>query len=261
MKPDGKTELAPPSNSQQQLQDRVILVTGAGGAIGGTAAKIFAAHGAQVILLGRSLPPLEKTYDAIVAANHAQPAICPLDFADAGAAEFENIVNPIPEEFGRLDGLLHAAATLGSLTPITHYDLPLWQRVLQVNLTAPMLLTRTCLELLKASSDASILFSTSDIGQRGKAYWGAYGVAQAAIENLSETLADELEENTAIRVNCIDPGPIRSRLRALAFPGEDPNTLPSANTVIPVYLQLMSAAGKNTTGQRIQATNHAAYSP
>lgn len=243
------------------MKDRVILVTGAGGAIGGAAAMAFAAQGASVILLGRSLPPLEKTYDAIVAAGHAQPAICPLDFANAAPTDFANIANTIQQEFGRLDGLVHAAATLGSLTPIEHYDLPLWQRVLQVNLTAPMLLTHACLNLLKASPEASILFSTCDVGRKGQAYWGAYAVAQAGIENLTQILADELEENTPIRVNSIDPGPIRSRLRALAFPGEDPNTLPTAETVVPVYVHLMSSAAKNTSGQRILARNHPHYSP
>jgi len=243
------------------VKDRVILVTGAGGAIGGAAAKAFAAQGASVVLLGRSLSPLEKTYDAIVAAGHAQPAICPLDFANATPADFATIAKTIQQEFGRLDGLVHAAATLGSLTPIEHYDLPLWQRVLQVNLTAPMLLTRACLNLLKASPEASILFSTSEVGLKGQAYWGAYAVAQAAVENLAEILADELEENTHIRVNSIDPGPIRSRLRALAYPGEDPNTLPTAETVAPVYVHLMSSTGENTSGQRIHARNHPHYSP
>lgn len=242
------------------MKDRVILITGAGGAIGGAAARAFAAQGASVILLGRSLLPLERTYDAIVAAGHAQPAICPLDFANATADDFVAIATSIQQQFGRLDGLLHAAATLGSLTPIEHYDLPLWQRVLQVNLTAPMQLTRACLPLLKASDAGTILFSTSAVGLRGRAYWGAYGVAQAGIENLAETLADELEVNTAIRVNSIDPGPIRSRLRALAYPGEDPNTLPGPETVIPVYVQLMSGNGDTATGQRIQAINHPHYS-
>lgn len=254
-----KSAVAAPKN--RSLENRVILVTGAGGAIGGAAARAFAAQGASVILLGRTLLPLEKTYDAIVAAGHPQPAICPLDFSSAGPADFETIAATLQQQFGRLDGILHAAASLGSLTPIEHYDLPLWTRVLQINLTAPMLLTRACLNLLKASPQAAILFSTSEVGLKGQAYWGAYGVAQAGIENLAEILADELEENTAICVNSIDPGPIRSRLRALAFPGEDPNTLPGAETVIPVYLELMTGDAKNTTGQRIRASEHPCYSP
>jgi len=242
------------STAQKLFASRVILITGAGGAIGGAAAKALAAQGASVVLMGRSLAPLEKTYDAIVSAGHEQPAICPLDFAATTLEDFQQAINMIQQEFGRLDGLLHAAATLGSLTPIEHFDTDLWSRVLQVNLTAPMLLTRACLPLLKTAPDAAILFSTSAVGQKGRAYWGAYGVAQAGIENLTQTLADELEANTNVRVNSIDPGPVRSRLRALAYPGEDPNTLPDAETVILAYLHLM--LGSSTSGQRINAEDY-----
>jgi len=234
---------------------QVILVTGAGGAIGSAVAKALATQGASIVLMGRSLGPLEKTYDAIVAAGHAQPAICPLDFAAATFEDFQQAVKMIQQELGRLDGLLHTAATLGSLTPVEHFDAELWLRVLQINLTAPMLLTRACLPLLKAAPDAAILFSTGAVGQKGRAYWGAYGVAQAGIENLTQTLADELEANTTLRVNSIDPGPVRSRLRALAYPGEDPNTLPDAETVIPAYLHLMGPAG-GISGQRICAMDY-----
>jgi NAD(P)-dependent dehydrogenase (short-subunit alcohol dehydrogenase family) len=237
----------------EPLAGRVILVTGAGGAIGGAAARAFAADGATVVLLGRTLPPLEATYDDIVAAGHPQPALCPLDLAEATEDNIDAVAHRIGQEFGRLDGLLHAAATLGSLTPVEHYDLGLWSRVLTVNLTAPMLLTRACLPLLKAAADAAVIFCTSEVGLHGRAYWGAYGVAQAGIENLAQILTDELEANTAIRVNCIDPGPVRSRLRALAYPGEDPNTLPSAETVIPAYLYLMGPESKVHRGIRLKA--------
>jgi NAD(P)-dependent dehydrogenase (short-subunit alcohol dehydrogenase family) len=241
--------------ANKELAERVILVTGAGGAIGGTAAKTFAAHGASVILLGRSLTTLEKTYDDIIAAGHPQPALCPLDLEKAAPPDYQNVADMIQQEFGRLDGLMHAAATLGSLTPIEHYDLPLWVQIMQVNLNAPMLLTRACLPLLKAADDASIIFSTSEVGHKGHAYWGAYGIAHAGVENLAEILADELEENTAVRVNSIDPGTVRSRLRALAHPGEDPNTLATAESVIAAYLYLMGPRSKGITGQRLGATD------
>jgi len=242
---------------------RVILVTGAGGAIGGAAAKALAAQGASVVLMGRSLGPLEKTYDAIVAAGHPQPAICPLDFTIATFENFQQAIRMIRQEFGQLDGLLHAAATLGSLTPIEHFNAELWSRVLQVNLTAPMLLTRACLPLLKAAPDAAILFSTGEAGQKGRAYQGAYGVAQAGIENLVQILSDEQEVNTTVCVNSIDPGPVRSRLRALAWPGENPDTLPDAKTVIPAYLHFMMkpASGIRTSGQRICAADYPDNNP
>ncbi|HEC20793.1 MAG TPA: SDR family NAD(P)-dependent oxidoreductase [Gammaproteobacteria bacterium] len=241
----------------QAMEQRVILVTGAGGAIGSAVAQALAAQGASVVLMGRSLPALEKTYDAITSAGHPQPAICPMDFASTTEYDLQNSAAMIDQEFKRLDGLLHCAATLGSLTPIEHFDTGTWNRVLQVNLTAPLLLTRACLPLLKAAPAASILFSTGDVGQRGRAYWGAYAVAQAGIENLTQILADELEANTRIRVNCIDPGPIRSRLRALAYPGEDPNTLPVAETVVPAYVHLLETAETGAlNGQRIYARDY-----
>ena len=244
-------------NTPQSFANRVILITGAGGAIGGAVARALAAQGASVVLMGRSLPPLEKTYDEIIAVGHPKPAICPLDFASATAEDFHNAAALIQQEFGRLDGLLHCAATLGSLTPVEHYDAGLWSRVLQINLTAPLLLTRSCLPLLKAASEAAILFSTSAVGHKGRAYWGAYGVAQAGIENLTQILADELEANTAVRVNCIDPGTIRSRLRALAYPGEDPNGLPGPETVVPAYLHLLGESGSEaTSGKRICALDY-----
>ncbi len=245
------------TNTPHFFAERVILITGAGGAIGGAVARALAAQGASVVLMGRSLPPLEKTYDDIVAAGHPKPAICPLDFATAKPEDFQSSAVMIQQEFGRLDGLLHCAATLGSLTPIEHYDAGLWNRVLQVNLTAPLLLTRACLPLLKAAPEASVLFNTSDVGQKGRAYWGAYAAAHASIENLTQTLADELEANTSVRVNSIDPGPIRSRLRALAYPGEDPNTLPCAETVVPVYLNFLGPASDTAVpGSRIVATDY-----
>lgn len=233
------------------LKDQVILVTGAGGAIGGTAAKAYAEHGATVILLGRSLKTLEQTYDAIVQAGYPQPALSPLDLEKATPQDYEALASTIKNEFGRLDGILHAAATLGTLTPLEHYDLALWSRVMQINLNAPFLLTRACINLLKASKHASVIFSAADVGAKGEAYWGAYGIAHAAVENLAEIFADELETNTSIRVNSLDPGPVRSRLRALAFPGEDPNALASAEQTMPAYLYLMGPDSLAINGERL----------
>jgi NAD(P)-dependent dehydrogenase (short-subunit alcohol dehydrogenase family) len=145
---------------------------------------------------------------------------------------------------------------LGSLTPLEHYDLALWSRVMQINLNAPFLLTRACLNLLKAADNASVIFSAAKVGLRGQAYWGAYGIAHAAVENLAEIFADELEANTSVRINSLDPGHVRSRLRALAFPGENPNTLPTADQIMPAYLYLLGDDSIGVTGERLNAQAH-----
>ncbi len=238
---------------KELLNERVILITGAGGAIGGAAAISYAKHGATVILLGRSEKTLNETYDAIVNAGYSKPMLCPLDLENATPGNYQALAESIEKEFGRLDGILHAAAMLGSLTPLEHYDLSLWSRVMQINLNAPFLLTRTCLSLLKSADNASVIFSAADVGLKGEAYWGAYGVAHAAVENLAEIFADELEANTSVRVNNLDPGHVRSRLRALAFPGEDPNTLPTADQIMPAYLYLMGDDSIGITGERLVA--------
>ena len=235
------------------LSGRVILVTGAGDGIGRAAALSFARHGATVILLGRTVRKLESVYDEIEAANAPQAAIYPMNLQGATIDDYQELAATIEREFGRLDGILHNAAFLGSLTPLDQYDLELWARVMQINLHAPLLLTRACLPLLKQSDDASILFTSSDVGRKGEAYWGAYAVSNAAVENLSQILADELETNTHIRVNTIDPGAVRTTMRTRAFPGEDPNTLPQAEAIMPAYLYLMGADSKGINGQALSA--------
>lgn len=235
------------------LKGRVILITGAGDGLGAAAAKSFAAHGATVVLVGRTVRKLEAVYDAIEKAGHPQPAIYPMDLEGASAADYEELAEVLEREFGRLDGLLHNAAMLGTLTPTEHYNLPLWGRVMQVNLNAPLLLTRACLGLLRRAPDASVVFTTAEVGRRGRAYWGAYAVSNAAVENLAQVLADELEANTAIRVNSLDPGAVHTRLRTSAFPAEDNTTLPRPEAVMGTYLYLMGPDSRGVTGQRFSA--------
>jgi NAD(P)-dependent dehydrogenase (short-subunit alcohol dehydrogenase family) len=235
------------------LKDRVILVTGAGDGIGRACAKAFAAHGATLILLGRTTRKLELVYDEIEQAGHPQPAIYPLNLEGATARDYEDLATTLQQEFGRLDGLLHNAAMLGTLTPIAHYDVELWMKSIQVNLNAPFILTRACLGLLMASQDASVLFNSDRVGRQGKAYWGAYGVAKAGIEGLMQILADELETNTRVRVNSIDPGAVRTAMRALAYPGEDPNQLPGPADIVKPFLYLMSAESRGRTGRQFMA--------
>lgn len=235
------------------LAERVILITGASAGIGATAAATFAAHGATIILLGRKQRHLEQVYDAIESAGGAKPAILPLNMENASHQDYQTLADMIEKEFGRLDGILHNAAILGSMTPIEHYSISEWNKVMQVNLTAPLVLTQACLPLLKRSQDASILFTSDEVGRKARAYWGAYSISKFGTEALSQILADELEENTAIRVNCIDPGAVRTRFRKNAYPGEDNEALRPPEEIMGDYLYLMGPDGSGVTGQALTA--------
>ncbi len=235
------------------LEGRVILVTGAGDGIGAAAAKACAAHGATVILLGRTTRKLEAVYDAIEEAGHPQAAIYPMNLEGAAPKDYDDLANTIEQEFGRLDGLLHNASLLGTLTPLGQYDIEQWSKVMQVNLNAPFLMTRACLELLKKSEDASVLFTSSSVGRQGRAYWGAYAVSKAANENMMQILADEMESNTSVRANSINPGAVRTSMRARAYPGEDPNTLPRPDEILATYLYLLGPDSKEVSGQQFNA--------
>jgi NAD(P)-dependent dehydrogenase (short-subunit alcohol dehydrogenase family) len=231
------------------LAGRVILITGAGSGIGRAVSRDCAAHGATVILLGPIQRQLEAVYDAIEAAGHPQPAIYVLDLEKATPADYHGLANSLAQGLGRLDGLLHNAALLPFLSRIDDYEPEVWGQVLQVNLHAPFLLSQACLPLLRASPDASLLFTSDAVGRRGKAYWGAYGVAKAGIERLMQILAEELEGSSRIRVNSIDPGPVRTDLRIRVYPGADPTAWTLPEQITGEYLYLLGPDAKGVTGQ------------
>jgi len=239
--------------SRDLLSGRVILVSGAGDGLGRAASLAYARHGATLILVGRTQTKLEAVYDEILAEQLANPLLMPLDLAKAGLREFELIAAAIEREFGRLDGLLHSAATLGTLTPLALYDLETWQRVMQVNFNAAYLLTRACLGTLEKSANASVIFTSSETARQGRAYWGAYAAAGAALENLVQVWADELSTNSRIRMNTLDPGAVRTALRARAYPAENPLTVPAPEAVLPLYLYLMGPDSHGVTGQALRA--------
>ena len=230
------------------LNDRVILITGAGSGIGATAARSFAKHGATVVLVGRTQAKLEAVYDAIEAEGGKQPGIFVMDFAKAQGDDYQNLFDGLEQEFGRLDGLLHNASMLGNRSPIEHYDIPVWLETIHVNLNAPFILTRTLLPLLQQSVDASVIFTSSGVGRKGRAYWGAYAVSKFGIEGLSQILADECDK---IRVNCINPGATRTAMRKLAYPGEDPTTLKTPAEIMGPYLYLIGPDSKGFSGNSI----------
>ena len=241
------------SAPEQLLKDRILLVTGAGDGIGKAAAKTYARHGATVILLGKTIEKLEHVYDEIEQSGNPQPAIYPMNLEGASAKDYQDMQLTLDKEFGRLDGILHNAALLGSLMPISQYDMEHWSKVMQINLNAPYMLTRMCLPLLEKSAAASVVFTTDDVGIKGKAYWGAYAISKAAINNLMQILADEMEANTNIRFNCINPGKVATAMRSKAYPGENPNTIAQPSDIMNAYLYLMGADSKDINGQIIDA--------
>ena len=232
----------------EALSDRVILVTGAGDGIGRAVALALAAHSATLVLSGRTVRKLEKTYDDIVAQGSPQPSIAPLDLDKALAGDYDNLADAIARNYGRLDGLLHNAGILGHLSPIEHYDVPTWVRVMHVNVNAAFALTQVCVPLLKKSSDASIVFTSSSVGRRGRALWGAYAVSKFAIEGLSQVLADELQP-AGVRVNTLNPGKARTDMRMLAYPAEDRSAVPEPSALVGPYLYLLGPASRGITGQ------------
>jgi NAD(P)-dependent dehydrogenase (short-subunit alcohol dehydrogenase family) len=239
--------------AEDLLEDRVILVTGAGDGIGRMAAKAFAYHGATVVLLGKTVGKLEKVYDEIEAAGGPEPAIYPMHLEGAAPHDYEELAHVIDMNFGQLDGVLHNAGTLPYLSRIKDYDVEDWNRVIQVNLNAPFFLTRACLTLLSEAADGRLLFTTDAVGKQGKAYWGAYSAAKSGIERLTEILAAEYD-NSRLRVNCIDPGPTLTALRRVAFPGETQAHLKPPEALMPLYLWAMGPDSRAHNGQRFEFT-------
>ena len=235
------------------LQGKIILVTGAGSGIGRTAALTYARHGATIILLGRTTSKLEAVYDEIEVNGWPQAAIYPMNLEGATEHDYASLAETLEKEFGHLDGLLHNAGLLGQLKPISQYNTHTWQQVMQVNLNAPFLLTRECLPLLRKADNASVIFTSSSVGHKGRAHWGAYSVSKFATEGLMQTLADEEEGLSNVRVNSLNPGGTRTSMRASAFPGEDPQTRPTPEDIMPAYLYLMGQDSLTVNGQTIHA--------
>lgn len=235
------------------LRDKIILISGAGSGIGKTAALTYAKYGATVILLGRTLAKLEGVYDAIEALGYPKPAIFPINFESAVENDYQALKTAIQDEFGRLDGLLNNAGTLGKRTPLGQYPVDAWEQTIQVNVTAPFLLTKTLLPLLNHNAPSSVIFTGSGVGKKGRAYWGAYAIAKAATENMMQVFADEAEGVSKIRVNSINPGATRTAMRAQAYPAEDASTLLEPEQIMNCYLFLMGADSESISGRQIDA--------
>ena len=239
------------------LRERVILITGAGGGVGSATAMACARLGATPVLLGRNVKKLEKVYDAIEAATGVKPAIYPMNLAGATWIEMSEVFATIEREFGRLDGLVHAAAHFTVFSPLSDVTPRDWMEGLQVNLTATYTLTRLSLPLLEKSADASVVFLTDPSGRDNKAYRGAFGIAKYAVEGMVKSWASELEKKTQLRLNAYDPGPLRTFLRLKGYPGEDAQTVPEPSSAIPGLLYLLGPDSHGLSGQRFSSPGSA----
>lgn len=238
---------------QNLLYGRVILITGAGNGIGRAVSLAAAKAGARTILLGRTVAKLESLYDEIIRAGCPEPGLCPMNLASASLDDYSALAEKINEEYGRLDGLLHNASILGDRVPLQTYDPNTFLRVMQVNFNAEVFMTQIMLPLLMKSEDASIVLTTSGVGLKPRAYWGAYALSKYATEGFGYLLADELENTSQIRVNLINPGATRTPMRAAAYPGEDPMTLKTPEDIVNPYLFLLGPDSRGITGQRFNA--------
>ena len=221
------------------LKKKIILVTGAGDGIGKHAAKTYASLGATVLLMGQTVSKLEMVYDEIIRRNCPEPAILPIDLGIIKTENLSEISNQIFASYGRLDSLVHNAAVLGTRVPVEYSDTSEWERVMQVNFSGAVLLTRALLPLLRKSSAASLVFTSSSVGKKPRAYWGAYCVSKYAIEGFALLLADELKNTSKIRVNIVNPGATRTKMRAAAYPNEDPLTLKTPEDLMKLYVYLV----------------------
>ena len=244
-----------PPAAAGSLRDRVVLVTGAAGGLGRATAIAAAASGATVILLGRKVPQLEKVYDAVAALGRAQPAIYPMDLSGATAKDYADLAATIETEFGRLDGIVHAAAHFDSLRPALNIAPEEWLRALHVNLSAPFLLTQACGELLSRADDASVVFVLDDPDRMRRAHWGGYGVAKQALSGLAAILHDEWE-NTPVRVHTVVPPPMRTALRRAAYYGENTMQLPTPDAFAPAIVYLLSRDGAAARGGLLDLRSH-----
>jgi NAD(P)-dependent dehydrogenase (short-subunit alcohol dehydrogenase family) len=235
------------------LTNHVILITGAGGGLGSTAALALAKQGAQIILLDKSIPKLEAIYDQIKSAKMSEPIMYPFDLAGANEDEYQELADRIGEKYGSLQGLLHSAVEFSGFTPLALQGIKDWGHTLNVNLNAAFLLSRVLLPLLQKSQTATLVFTSDSSARTASAYSGAYGVSKIALEGLAKILAEEFESFNKIRVNTLIPGPVDSPLRKRAYPAEDKSKLPKMESLAAVYCYLFGSQSIGVSGQTIDA--------
>ncbi|MFT5635259.1 MAG: NAD(P)-dependent dehydrogenase (short-subunit alcohol dehydrogenase family) [Cognaticolwellia sp.] len=236
----------------QILANKTILITGAGAGIGRQSALTYAKLGATVILLGKTVAKLEAVYDEILAKGYPEPAIVPLDLKGATKQNYIDLAATIDNQFGQLDGALLNASILGELTPFHQIHQQIWQDVMQVNVNAQFLLAQAIIPILLKAKSSSLVFTSSGVGNKGKAYWGAYSVSKFATEGMMQVIADEYE-NSSLRANAVNPGSTNTNMRSVAYPAENKADIASPEDIMPLYVYLMADDSKAVNGQRLNA--------
>jgi len=227
---------------KNDFTDKVIMVTGAADGIGKAVTIALAEQGATVLMLDKKSRHLEKLYDQVCERGFEEPIILPIDLMEITPESATELAQAVNDDIGRLDGLLHNAAELGSPSPLDQYDMNYWNEVMHTNLQAPYFLTRALLPLLKQDYDTNVLFTTADVGREALAYWGAYSIAYAGLEAQMTIWAQELEAISNIKVNSIDPGPVRTSFRRRSHPGESQASLATPQSITPAYLKILSGS-------------------
>ena len=219
------------------ILNKSILITGSSDGIGKSLAIEFSKLGANIILLGRNSEKLDAVYDLLDHSHVSQKhLILEADLALLSNEAAQEIFIAISQEFEVLDGIIHNAALLGTMSSLEDYDLSTWDEVMKINLRAPFILTKTLKVMLENASLPRLIFTSSGVANKGRSFWGAYSVSKFGIKGLAEIFKDELEATTKIKVFNFDPGKTRTNMRAAAYPAEDPNTLKSPTELIDCYL-------------------------
>ena len=222
------------------LADRVVLVTGAYGGLGGAVARAASRAGATVVITGKRKRQLEQLFDAMVAEGLPEPVIHPLDMEVATPKEYSALAEGLERDFGRLDGIVHAAASFTGLTPIAMHKPDDWLRALHVNVSAPFALTQACMPLLTQASDSAVVFVLDDPELLQRAHWGGYGVSKAALERFVAILHEETD-SSPMRTHAVLPAPMRTALRRQAYFGEDIMQRPPPEATAAAIIYLLSA--------------------
>ncbi|MFT4563607.1 MAG: NAD(P)-dependent dehydrogenase (short-subunit alcohol dehydrogenase family) [Gammaproteobacteria bacterium] len=238
---------------QDLLSEQVILITGANRGIGRALAIATASVGARTVLMARDVRQIDALADYIVERGGQEPGVIPIDLEGASVDDYTTVANVIAERYSKVDGVVLNAGILGEMAPLASYDPISWARVFQVNVHSQFLLLQAVLPLMGNETLGSIVFTSSGVGRNARAYWGAYAASKFATEGMMQTLSDELATQGRIRANAINPGRVRTQMRAAAYPAEDPLQLREPDEITDGYLFLLGPDSHDVNGMSLDA--------